>query len=73
MSDGSMFIDTGFPVGPGAPIDVNGSNGSWEDEATTSPVFGEFIYRIDPSGQIEPIDMDDAVWDLVDGTPLPNG
>jgi len=65
MNDGSVFIDTGFPVGPGTPIDVAGENGSWPDETTSSPVFGNFVFRIDPSGSLEPIDMNDAVWDLV--------
>jgi hypothetical protein len=71
LEDGSILIDTGFPLGPGTPINVTGENGSWPDEATTQPVFGEFMFPVDPSEPLEPIDMDTAVFDLVTQTPLP--
>jgi hypothetical protein len=70
LSDGSMLIDTGFPVGPGAPIDVNGKNGS-QDDATTTAVFGEFVFVVDPTEPLEPIDPNDAVWNLVTNSPVP--
>ena len=48
LDDGSSFVDTGCDINPGAPIDINGRSGSWEDESTTQPVFADFVFRIDP-------------------------
>ena len=73
LDDGSVFIDTGCDINPGAPIDIIGRSGSWEDESTTQPVFADFVFRVEPDAVANapgPFDMSRVV-DNLGAAPIP--
>jgi hypothetical protein len=68
LDDGSVFIDTGFPVGPGS-VGITGQSGSWVDESTTQPVFEDFVFDVATDGA-PMFDPSRAVYDLVSQEPM---
>jgi hypothetical protein len=68
--DGSMDIDTGFPVGPVVVIHIEGRNGSWGTEAG-SPIFDMFVESVNPSDPLVPEEPRAQEYDLLTGEPLP--